>query len=159
MTENYLQMMIDSLHMKKNLLTGIVELNTNQVAMADEKNSEFDEQKFYANVEEKGELVEQLLKLDDGFDALYVRVKELLEQNKAQYASEIAQMQNLIKEITDLSVQAQAQEARNKILVEKRFRMMKQNIQNAKRSTRMANVYYQRQNQLDNQPQFMDQKK
>ena len=67
-------------------------------------------------------------------------------------------MQKQIREVTDLSVQIQAQEARNKTSLQNRFNMMKKDIQNAKRSTKLANQYYKNVNRIDAEPQFMDQK-
>ena len=77
-------------------------------------------------------LVSELLKMDEGFTSLFNRVKEQLLANKEQYSNEIKAMQQLIREVTELGVKVEAQEARNKSVVEERFRSMRKKIQNAK---------------------------
>ena len=74
MTDNYLQMMIESLVMKRDILQEISELNISQAQMASTDGAAFDEQAFYSSIERKGELIDKLLELDDGFDALFQRV-------------------------------------------------------------------------------------
>ena len=159
MTDNYLQMMIESLVMKRDILQEISELNISQAQMASTDGAAFDEQAFYSSIERKGELIDKLIELDDGFDALFQRVKDSIGNNKQLYSEQIKQMQQLIKAVTDLSVKVQAQEARNKVTVGRKFARMKADVQTAKRSTKMANAYYKVQSNIDYTPQFMDKKK
>lgn len=152
--ENYIQMMIDSLKMKERMLQEIVNINEKQSALA--VAVDFDEDKFHESIEEKGNLIENLIKLDEGFNSLYTRIKPEIENNRTQYSAEIELMKQLIKSVTELGVQVQAQEARNKDQVQNRFNIMRKELQNAKRSTKMANTYYKNQKKLDYEPQFMD---
>jgi DNA repair exonuclease SbcCD ATPase subunit len=159
MTDSYLQMMIESLVMKRDILQQISELNISQANMAMMDNSSFDDSEFYSNIEQKGELIDKLLELDKGFDALFERVKASIGDNKQAYSEQIKQLQGLIKEITALSVKVQAQESRNKVIVGRKFNRMKADIQNAKKSTKTASAYYKVQRNIDYAPQFMDKKK
>ncbi len=159
MTDNYLQMMIESLVMKRDILKQISKLNISQYDMATMDSSLFNDSEFYSSIEQKGELIDKLLELDNGFEALFERVKSSIGDNKQAYALQIKELQNLIKQITDLSVKVQAQESRNKTIVGHKFNKMKADIQNAKRSTKMANAYYKVQRNIDYTPQFMDKKK
>ena len=159
MTNSYLQMMIESLVMKRDILQEISELNISQAQMADVNNTSFDEQEFHSSIERKGELIDKLLELDDGFDALFQRVKDSIGDNKQLYSEQIKQIQQLIRAVTELSVKVQAQEARNKVSVGRKFAKMKADVQTAKRSTKMANAYYKVQSNIDYTPQFMDKKK
>ena len=68
-------------------------------------------------------------------------------------------MQELIKEVTALSATIQAQEARNKVKVEFKFRQLREDAKTAKRSVSMANKYYQNMSKISSEPQFMDKKK
>jgi predicted nuclease with TOPRIM domain len=154
--DNYMQMMIDSLDMKKNILTKIIMLNEEQTRIVSV--DPFDEEAFHENMESKGELIENMLQLDQGFNSVFNRIKEELDGNKSAYKDEIVKMQELIKTVTELGVKVEAQEARNKTLVQNKFNDMKKNLQNAKRSTKMANTYYKNMNKLSYEPQFMDQK-
>lgn len=155
--ENYLQILADSLIKKKDILTKLTELNDEQENIINQ--SEFDEKVFNKNVDDKAELIEKLIKLDEGFNSVFERVKEQLNGNMAAYASQIKEMQGLIKEVTDLAAQVEAKENRNKNLVENKFAAMRREIGNAKRSTQMANTYYKNMNKLNYEPQFMDKKK
>ena len=95
-------------------------------------------------------------------DALKIdvdRVKEDVEEYKADYKELIIRLQELIREATSLSATIQAQESRNKVRVDIKFRQLKDNAKTAKRSVSMANKYYQNMSRVSSEPQFMDQKK
>ena len=85
MTDSYLQMMIESLVMKRDILQQISELNISQANMAMMDNSSFNDSEFYSNIEQKGELIDKLLELDKGFEALFERVKASIGDNKQAY--------------------------------------------------------------------------
>ncbi len=155
--ENYLQIMTDSLIKKKDILTKLVALNDVQENIINKP--EFDEKDFNKNVDDKAELIEQLIKLDEGFNVVFERVKEQLSENKEAYSAQIKVMQGLIKEVTELAANVEAKENRNKSLVESRFAAMRREINDAKRSTQMANTYYKNMNKINYEPQFMDKKK
>lgn len=156
-SKNYLQMMIDSLNMKVSILKEVEKLNEEQTAFA--TTDTVSEDQFQENLDRKGALIDNLEKLDEGFDSLFQRIKKELEENRDQYAKEIKQMKQLITQVTELGVRVEAQEARNKLLIQNKFTQMRQDIQTAKRSTKMANTYYQNMNKLNYEPQFMDKKK
>ena len=155
-SDNYIQIMMDSLVQKIAILEKISVLNIEQKGIAEM--AEFDEQLFHDNADKKEALIEAILKLDDGFDSLFARVSECLEGNRDKYREQIGKMQGYIKQITDLSVQVQAQEMRNKKLLEQKFSSMRKDLHNAKRSTKMANTYYKNMNKLSNDSYFLDQK-
>ena len=122
-TDNYVQMMTDSLVMKKDILEKIIDLNETQNSILLE--SEFNDKNFRENIDAKSELIDKIEKLDDGFNALFARVKQTLDGHKDEYKSEISVIKELIKSVTELAVRVQAQEARNKVLAEKKFAMLK----------------------------------
>ena len=74
-----------------------------------------------ANMSLKDGLIQKLLKLDEGFEMLYERIREQLLGNKDAYKSQIKSLQQLISQVTEKSVSIQAQEARNKKLIETYF--------------------------------------
>ena len=100
MTTNYLQMMIDSLNKKKKILTRIVELNEEQDAILSE--TVLDDEAFDSNMKAKGDCIDGLDRLDEGFQALFNRVRDEINNNKAMYTEEIAVMKKLITEVTEL---------------------------------------------------------
>lgn len=156
-TDNYVQMMADSLIMKKSVLEKAVVLNDEQkdILTADG----FDEEAFQENVRRKSELAEEINRLDSGFDELFRRVKETIEADKQAFSKQIADMKVLIRDVTDLLVKVETGEKRNKDLADRKFADMRKEVQSAKRNTHLANTYYQSMNMVENGPQFMDQKK
>ena len=155
--DNYVQIMTDSLVMKKSVLEKIVVLNEEQKKIV--SSGDFDGNLFRENVNKKAQLVEEINRLDAGFDDLFRRVREVLDADKASYSNQIATMKTLIKDVTDLAVKVEADEARNKRLVEKKFAELRKGVQTAKTNVQKTNAYYQNMNKLDTSPQFMDQKK
>ena len=84
----------------------------------------------------------------------------MLIGNKDAYKEQIAQMQALITEITDKSMNIQATEKRNKEALMSRMDMVKREIYQAKNTKKVATSYYKNMNGLNYvEPQFMDRKK
>lgn len=156
MTTNYLQIMIDSLKKKKDILIKIVSLNEKQNEILSKE--ELNQDAFENNMHEKGECIDELEKLDEGFQSVFDRIKEELSSNKQLYFNEIETMKKLIKEVTELGAKVEVQEARNKVKVEAMFRKQRQEHKEAKRSASMAKSYYQNMSRINDEPQFMDTK-
>lgn len=157
-TQNYVDIMIDSLTKKEELLKQIVDYNEAQQTIVTAP--EFKEEAFEKNVADKGEVVEKILRLDEGFNSVFNRIKEELQNNKKEYAKDIERLKTLVASVTDLGVRIQAQELRNKQLVEKRFAQMRKELSQAKRTTSTANAYYKNVNNLNQyESHFLDQKK
>ncbi len=149
--------MSESLIIKKGILERLTVLNDEQESIASQET--FDDEAFRDNVDKKAELIDEMVKLDEGFNSLFNRVKEQLDANREGYRDEIAAMQQLIRDITDLAASVEAKENRNRVLMQNKFMAMRKEVQNAKRSTQMANTYYKNMNKLNYEPQFMDKKK
>jgi hypothetical protein len=156
-TENYVQILTDSLIMKKSVLEKIVALNDEQKAILTA--DEFDSDAFNANVNSKGQLINEINRLDVGFDNLFARVKTQLDANKSAYSSQISNLKALIKDVTELSVKVEADEARNKTLAQKCFAGLRKDVQHARSNVQKTNTYYQNMNKIDTSPVFMDTKK
>lgn len=159
MIENYLQILEESLHKKLAVLCKIEELNKQQEQMLKAENVLFDDE-FDQSITDKGVLIDELKKLDEGFESLYQHIKEQLSTGKEKYKVQIAALQKLITDVTEKGVAIQAQEARNKMLVEQFFAQRKQELQKGRRSSKIALDYYRNMNQTQVvMPQFMDKKK
>ena len=115
MTDTYLTMMEESLDRKIGVLRAIEAQNEAQREIM-KKEGEPDTDAFDATVAEKDRLVEEVLKLNDGFDSLYERVREELNDHKDLYGERIKRMQDKIGVITALSTSIEATEQRNKTL-------------------------------------------
>lgn len=159
MTENYVQIMVESLERKKDTLDAIIEKSRQQAEIL--KADGFFVEEFDRNVEEKAKLIEKLNMLDVGFDRMYAHVKEIFstEEGKAKHRQEILKMQQLIAEITDRSVLIQTQENRNKQMVEQVFKKEKEKIRSMKKSSKAAIGYYRNMSNTSFvKPQFLDEK-
>ena len=158
MIENYLQVLEESLLKKMGVLDRIEEANRRQERIL--KDDSVPEEEFDQSIEEKGVLIDELNKLDEGFETLYENIKEQLLAGKERYKVQIASIQKLIAQVTEKSVSIQAQEARNKVLAESFFSERKQELQKGRKSSKAALDYYRNMNQSQVvMPQFMDKKK
>lgn len=159
MTNNYVQIMLESLIKKQAKLDEILDKCAKQAQILKEEDFSFDD--FDKIVDEKAVLIEELSMLDIGFDRMYERVKEELatEAGKIKYRSEILKMQEQIAGITEKSVSIEAQEKRNKQAVEAVFRKEREKIKSGKQGSRVALDYYKTMNQTKFvSPQFLDRK-
>ena len=159
MIDKYIQILIESLDKKKLVLQSIIEKNEEQVEQLKEETISL--QQFDLLCDEKEQLITQLLQLDQGFEAIYNRIQEDLKHPAVQknFELQIRQLQNQIKEITDLSVAIEVGENRNKNMVEKVFRNERDKLQNHKKSTKAAVNYYKSMNRVNYvDPQMLDQK-
>lgn len=158
MEQTYIEIMIQSLNKKLQVLDQIIELNICQKKILEDSKASAEE--FDDTVEKKSALIQQLQQLDSGFDKLYDRVKEELKGNKELYATSIRTMQDAIRKITDKSMEIQAQEARNKELMTRKFVFIKETSKNIRTNNKAVNEYYQNMMGLNYvEPQFMDNKK
>lgn len=163
MTESYLEMMVRSLDRKIEILNRIEQENRKQRDLLDfpvqEKEAEefFEEEAFQRTVEEKGRLIEELLKLNEGFDLLFAKVQKELSGQWDDYRSQVRTMQEKIRMVTELSSRIQVQEQRNKALVDRYFSEERTKIKIGKRSTASAMKYYQTMNKTQHVgPQMFD---
>lgn len=157
MKNNYLDIMQESLKQKMQVLDEIILYNQKQEEMLKAETASLEE--FDAYVDKKDVLIQKLLKLDDGFESMYEHVKEELQGKQELYREQITAMQKMIAQITDKSVNIQAQEARNKALVEQYVAKQKQNLQVNRVNSRKAYDYYQTLSRANTpHSQIMDQK-
>jgi predicted nuclease with TOPRIM domain len=158
MQEAYIDIMLQSLKKKLQVLDAIRKQNERQKAILEAPDGDVDD--FDETVEAKAALIEQLEQLDSGFDKLYARVQEELSKERAAYADQIRQMQRDIRLITDRSVEVQAQEARNKELMTQKFARVKRQARQVRTNYRATSSYHQSMSGTAFVgPQFMDNKK
>ena len=158
MQETYVDIMIQSLEKKIQVLDRIIELNVAQKQALEDPRAEIEQ--FDKTVEEKAQLIEQMQQLDSGFEKLYARVQEELQNNREAYVQQIKTMQSDIRRITDKSMEIQAQEARNKDLFVRKVTYVKDTAKSLRTNSKVASQYYQNMMKLNYvDPQFMDNKK
>lgn len=157
-SKDYITALKQGLEKKIQILDKIIEENALQRQLL--ADPELDPDDFEKNLNDKAALVEQLTMLDDGFDAVYERVREEMQQNRAAYATDITCMQKYISAIMEKSTQIQTEEQRNRELVVQKFASVKKQIREVKSSHKAVNEYYQNMMKLNYvEPQFMDNKK
>lgn len=141
MAENYIQILVESLEKKVNILNQLMELNRQQeaVLMAEE----FDGDAFEETIDKKSVLITDLTFIDNGFEAIYNRIKEELISHKEQHKGEIARLQELIRQVTELGMSLQASEQRNDQRLRSRFRGERQKVRQSKATVKAVTGYYQ----------------
>ena len=158
MMDNYLDILEESLQKKLKVLEEITVYNQEQEQLLKKEKASLEE--LDKNMEQKDELIVKLSGIDEGFETLYERIKEQLLANKDAYREQISKLQQMISQITEKSVSIQAQEARNKKLIEDYFRNERNQIRQNRQSSRAAYNYYKSVNNTNvAMPQMMDQKK
>lgn len=158
MMENYLDILEESLKQKDEILQKIADYSNQQEVLLKQDNLPMEE--FDALVDQKDILVKQLEKIDEGFETVYTRIKDQITGNKEMYKAQIARLQHLISVVTERSVSIQAQEQRNKVMVEQYFSKTRKEMRQGKRSSKAALDYYRNMNNTNvTSPQFLDQKK
>ena len=141
MNENYVDIMLQSLKKKVTVLNQIIELNRQQKILLDDPN--LPPESLEQKLSDKDQMIRKLNELDEGFEELYNRVKDELQAQRAQYVSQISQMQDLIKEITEKSAMIQTQELRNKEKAMQKFSGIREQVKGVRNSQKVVKQYYQ----------------
>lgn len=156
--ENSLTILSESLDKKLEILQKVQEYNKQQEKAFSEETISLDD--FDAAIEEKGKLIDEINRLDAGFETLYEKLADELKNNRERYVAQIRELQQKVTAVTDLSVTVQAQEARNKQLVEQYFAKRRAGIKEGRTSSKVAYNYYKNMSNANAvPPQFMDSKK
>jgi hypothetical protein len=156
--DTYLALLEDSLIKKSNTLDHLILLSKEQETEIARET--LDEDRFEEIFQKKDELLQTILKLDDGFEQVYQRVKEELNNHPGSYQKEIGRLTGLITEVTDKGVSLQAIELRNKANLELYLQRKRKGIRDSQVSMKSANNYYKNMaNQNQQQSYFFDKKK
>ena len=154
----YLDVLIQSLRKKLVLLNRISILNREQREILQDEEAGPDV--FDINVRDKGDLVDQIVALDVGFDEVYAHIKDLMERDHSAYEDQLEQMRELIRQVMAKDASVRAEEQRNYELAQRKFANVKKQVREVKASRKMVNSYYQ--NMMSQKPgdaMFLDNKK
>lgn len=158
MTKQYIRILTESLCRKKELLEQLTRLSEKQSDLVKKEITDWGT--FDECTDQKAGLIEELNKLDEGFDLVFGRVKDDLTEQKEEYREEIAFLQKCIRMVTDLSVSLEALEHRNKQTIEGKFQLEKKNVGKRRVTAKAATTYYQNTRQINTvDPQLLDRKK
>ena len=154
----YLDVLIRSLRKKLVLLNRISVLNQEQRELLQDENMEPDA--FDINVQDKDDVVSQIVTLDTGFDEVYAHMKDLMERDHQLYEDQLKEMRELIRLIMAKDATVRAEEQRNYELAQRKFTSVKSKVREMKANQKMVNSYYQTMmNQKPGNSMFLDNKK
>ena len=138
--QTYIQLLIDSLEKKYEVLEKLMKVTTGQQDLID--SDSFNEDEFMHTITLKEEQINKLSELDKGFEMMYDRIRDELNDNRKKYLSEITLLKELVTKVTDMSVKLQALEQRNKSKLEALLTSKRKNIKNARLSNETVTNYY-----------------
>ena len=94
MINQYMDMLVECLEKKNQILDNLTALNKKQTELI--QNENFSLEEFDKCVDEKGILIDNILKLDLGFEGLYNKVGKTVADNPSAYKEQLSKMQKLI---------------------------------------------------------------
>ncbi|MCR5488404.1 MAG: hypothetical protein K6F35_12905 [Lachnospiraceae bacterium] len=139
MSENYLRLLIESQDKKYSLLNEAEELDEELMRLIREEKP--DMEALDANMNAKGRIAQELDQLDDGFEAVYEKVRDELKEHKEQYREEILTLKEQISRITEKTVKIRALEERNKKALDLFFEDQRKKVKAGRSSVKIANAY------------------
>lgn len=153
----YIDIMKEGLQKKSALLDSIIDSNERLEPVIQE--AEMNMEQFRQLLDEKEEYVRQIVQLDEGFQTLFDKVRDEIQENKSLYRQQIQDMQQLIREITDKAVQIQETENRHRLVVDGQFARKRKNLKAVRQGVNVAQNYYKNMSGLNVvESQFLDRK-
>ena len=126
MTEGYLQVLIESLEKKDDLLDKILELDQKQFKLLTESPTNMEA--IDESMDVKGKYIEELEKLDDGFATTFEIIRDEVKNNPSSYSEYVKRLQELMRSTVDKSVSVNVLEKRNKSAVDMVFQRKRTEI-------------------------------
>ncbi|MBO5468244.1 MAG: hypothetical protein J6A03_00680 [Lachnospiraceae bacterium] len=135
MENHYVQVLIDTIHKKEEVLHQILEITRQQEQLS--KRDTYASEEMEAAMNEKEILIARLNYLDDGFESVYDRIRSELRNHMENYRQEIGILQDAIRRCTEKGNEIQILEERNR----NRFSMLFSNARSQYATSRtQANV-------------------
>ncbi|MBR6238447.1 MAG: hypothetical protein IKQ83_05345 [Lachnospiraceae bacterium] len=142
-TDNYLQIMIDSLIKKGEYLDRLIAKNKAQYERIKGKDYEdINWTAFNVLVAEKETAIDRVIEIDDAFAEIYEKIKDEVISNKEKYRQYVLRLQELITDLTDKGVTIQTGEERNRQIIDNIFLKTRQEIKKQRTSVNAASTYY-----------------
>lgn len=137
---NYLELMKDSLVKKGKILTTILELTKEQEQLLGSEY--FDDEAFDALITEKSILIEEINKLDEGFELTYKRIEDKIKAEPLHYRESIEKLQEIIRTLVDKGVEVETLERRNQIKFDMNISKSKKKIRSYNLNSNAVTKYY-----------------
>lgn len=154
-----IDLMVDALNKKKQMLQEILRYTNDQAELL--KAESLDMRSFNNIMKNKQVRIDKLIQIDQGFESLFERIKTTLTSQPDIYRDAVKEMQQLIKETSDLGIEIQVQEERNKVQFDVKSKTTKNEVKAFRTHKSAMNKYqnnYNKQKKAD-QPHFFDSKK
>ena len=97
---------------------------------------------FERIVDEKDRKINEVLTIDKGFQSLFDKISVYIKANPQTYRQQILEMQNFIRTITDIGVEIENLEYKNRENFKKHILLKRNNIKDFKVSNKTAVSYY-----------------
>lgn len=161
-TVKYLNIMIESLEKKQNLLDILLEKTVRQnecIAKQDQDSANWPQ--FEVLMIEKDNTIERIDEMDSAFESVFARVKPELDSNKDEYADQIKKVQACITKLTDTGVKISSIEERNRAEIDRIMTAAKAGIGKARKNLKATSGYIASMygNAMGTDPTHIDSKK
>lgn len=144
MDQNYVTVLVETLIKKKDALQTILRITKDQEAMA--KGGSYQETDMERMLNEKEIQIARINTLDEGFQSIYERIRNEVMANREPYRAELQQLQQLIRECTDLGNEIMVLEERNQARFRQLFSQSKQQYSVSKNKANVAQNYFRTMN-------------
>lgn len=157
--KKYLNILIDAINKKSNLLDQIMNIVDEQETCV--AKSDFSLAYYNELMEKKGELIADIDKLDDGFTAVYARISPELKQSQIDYTDELRVLQGKVSEVSEKTTLIQAKEIRVHNTLERMLKASHPQVNYSIGKSEAALKYYKTMNKTTVAPGsiFVDTKK
>ncbi|MCH5272767.1 MAG: flagellar export chaperone FlgN [Lachnospiraceae bacterium] len=148
----------DTIQKKEQLLNTLLELTKAQeTVLTGEK---FSMEEFTELMDKKEPHIQKIEKLDEGFEAVFKKMKPAVDDYKKEFEPRIKAMQQQIKTVLEKGAALCALEEKNKARLEICLRDRRQEIKSFKKSSQMVSSYYKNMaGSAGDKSLFMDKKK
>lgn len=136
----YISVLHGSLRKKLELVKELLEFTKEQNIILNEEDVDIDS--FDKIVSEKDIRINEVLEIDKGFDSVFNKIGNTIKANPQEYRQQILEMQNLIRTITDIGVEIEGLENKNKEKFSKFILAKREEIKDFKKSSNSAASYY-----------------
>lgn len=156
--KTYINILMDSLVKKESLIDELIILTRLQGEIFE--TMPLDLEKLDDSLSEKEIKIEQLNQLDDGFEKVFLHIKDELSTNRLENKEQIIKLQELISGIVEKSAKLEIMEKKNKNQFSIAFMNKRKEIGKSKVSNNVVSNYYKNMsNQVQGQSYFLDKKK
>ncbi|PKM94941.1 MAG: hypothetical protein CVU84_08435 [Firmicutes bacterium HGW-Firmicutes-1] len=154
-----LDLLINIIYKKTLYLQDILAYTKHQSSILEK--DELDLEAFHVLVEKKDGFINKAIEIDEGFQAIYVNVRGIIEAHPELYKEKLQTLKQSIVEIGDLGIAITVQESRNKNQFDNIAKMEKSKVKEYSKSKLEVTNYYSSMKKQNNSgtSHFFDSKK